>query len=157
MLLVLFLLFTVIPVVEIALLIKLGGLLGPWLTIALVLGTGMAGAALARWQGVRAATRVQSELSKGVLPAAAMVDGLLILVAGVLLITPGALTDVLGLALLIPPTRAGIRRGLTHWLSKHVQIEGSAFTNGNGVGATPGQAHDEIIEAHVVETRVVDE
>ena len=104
----LFLLFTLVPVVELALLIRLGGLLGLGPTLLLVLGTGAAGAWLARREGVRAWLAVRDELAGGQLPGEALVHALLILVAGVVLITPGVLTDVAGILLLLPPVRRGL-------------------------------------------------
>ena len=104
----LFFLFTVIPLAELWLLFRLSGVFGFWTTIFVVLATGALGATLARWQGLRALQRVQQEMQQGILPAKALGDGALILVAGVLLITPGVLTDALGLSLLVPPLRAGV-------------------------------------------------
>lgn len=154
----LFILFTVIPLVELALLFKLGSVLGPWTALALVIGTGMAGAALARWQGWRAATRVREEVSRGVLPASAMIDGVLIFVAGVLLITPGVLTDALGLALLIPPARAGMRRAAASWLKRHVRVDQRVSV---GAGAWADSPLDESLRDRprdqIIDVQVVDE
>lgn len=157
----LFLLFTVIPLVELALLLKLGSVLGPWATLGLVIGTGLAGAALARWQGWRAATRVRSELAGGKLPASAMIDGVLIFIAGVLLITPGVLTDALGLALLIPPARAGIRRGAAAWLKRRlrvdqrVRVDTRAWNDGAMDEPQVGRPRDQIIDVEVVDARTL--
>ena len=108
MLLRLFLLFTLVPVVELALLIRIGGLLGLGPTLLLVLGTGAAGAWLARREGLRAWLAVRDELAGSQLPGESLVHALLILVAGVVLITPGVLTDVAGILLLLPPVRRGL-------------------------------------------------
>ena len=107
----LFLLFTVVPLVELALLIWIGGQTVWWLPIAMVVLTGIAGAVLARWQGLRALQRIQDDLQAGRMPADAVVDGVLILVAGILLVTPGVITDIVGVALLIPPLRSLMKRG----------------------------------------------
>jgi len=152
---VLFLLFVAVPLIELALLLKIGSWLGAGQTFALVIITGIVGAALAKWQGLRTAMRVRSEIARGVLPATAMIDGLLIFVAGVLLITPGVLTDAFGLALLIPPARAGIRRAAANWFKKNVHVETSAAWDANSVSAGDGRPHDEIIDVRVVETRTV--
>lgn len=105
----LLLLFTVVPLVELALLIRIGGVIGIGSTILLVVGTGVAGAALAKWQGLRTLRRIQEDLGRGVMPAAEMLDGLMILVAAAVLVTPGVLTDAFGFALLVPPFRRWLR------------------------------------------------
>jgi len=152
----LFVLFTTVPLVELWLLFKLSEWLGFWTTIAIVLGTGIAGASLARWQGWRAIQRLQNELRQGILPTQALGDGVLILVAAVLLVTPGVITDVLGLLLLIPPVRAGVRRGLRWWLARHAQWEvREIHIAGGDAAARP--AGDEIIDARVIDTHVVGE
>jgi UPF0716 protein FxsA len=104
------LLFILVPAVELALLIQVGKVIGTPATFGLILLTGFVGAALARAQGVSTLRRLQSELAQGRPPAAAILDGVLILVAGALLLTPGVLTDAVGFALLVPPVRAGVRK-----------------------------------------------
>lgn len=104
----LLLLFTVVPVVEVALLVQLGALLGPWPTVALVVVTGAVGAWLARAEGTRVFRDWQEAMQLGRLPRDGVVSGLLVLVGGVLLVAPGVLTDALGLALLFPLTRRPI-------------------------------------------------
>ena len=106
----LLLLFTVVPLVELFLLVKLGTVVGVGPTIALVIFTGILGAWLARQQGLGVLRRLRAELAEGRLPAGALIDGLLILVAGAVLLTPGLLTDALGFVLLVPPSRAVVRR-----------------------------------------------
>jgi UPF0716 protein FxsA len=106
----LLLLFTVVPLVELFLLVKLGTVVGVGPTIALVIFTGVLGAWLARQQGLGVLRRLRAELEAGRLPAGALIDGLLILVAGAVLLTPGLLTDALGFVLLVPPSRAVVRR-----------------------------------------------
>ncbi|OVE76815.1 hypothetical protein BVX98_04690 [bacterium F11] len=101
----LLLLFIGVPLVEMFILIKMGEMMGFWPTVGLVVGTGFLGALLARVQGARAWTNVQRELARGELPASQLVDSLLILIAGIVLLTPGLLTDILGFLLLIPLTR----------------------------------------------------
>jgi UPF0716 protein FxsA len=108
----LFLLFTLIPLIELALLIKIGQVIDLGPTIALVLITGVVGAFLARLEGLRTFTRIRSELFQGRMPADSLIDAMLILAAGILLVTPGVLTDAVGLLLLLPPTRALVRRRL---------------------------------------------
>lgn len=112
MLLRLLALFTIVPFIELALLIWIGRHMGLPATLALVVGTGFLGAALARHEGLRCLRRIQEQLTAGQLPADSLLDGLLILVAGALLITPGVLTDMLGFALLLPPFRRVVKRYL---------------------------------------------
>ncbi len=101
----LLLLFTLVPIVELALLIQVGQYLGVLPTVILVVGTGAAGAALARSQGVRAFRRLRQTLASGGFPGDEIFDGVLILAGGLLLLTPGLLTDCIGFAALIPGTR----------------------------------------------------
>ncbi len=117
----LFLLFTLVPLVELYLLITIGTSLGAGPTILLVLGTGMAGAYLARLEGWRTWRKIQTESQQGVTPANELIDGVLILAAGVLLITPGVLTDAIGLGLLFPPTRSVLKRSIRRALEKRLQ------------------------------------
>ncbi|KPJ78385.1 MAG: exlusion protein FxsA [Deltaproteobacteria bacterium SG8_13] len=128
MLLKLFLAFTLIPVVEIYLLIKIGGHLGAFNTVALVVATGFAGAYLARLQGMQTMLRVRSSLQQGVMPAEEMLDAMLIFTAGIVLLTPGFITDALGLLLLIPETRLlfkrYLRKKLDTWMEEqNVRID----------------------------------
>ena len=104
--------FTIIPLIELYLLIKIGSLFGAGVTILIVLATGLIGTWLARQQGFRVWLRIQESLGRGVFPADGLVDGLLVFAAGLLLITPGVLTDALGFLLLFPPTRGFFRRWL---------------------------------------------
>ncbi|UCD15496.1 MAG: FxsA family protein [Candidatus Omnitrophota bacterium] len=98
----LILLFTTVPLLELALLIKIGQVIGASLTIAIVVITGAGGAMLARSQGLKVFNRINQDLAAGVMPQDALFDALLILCGGLLLITPGVLTDLVGLFLLIP-------------------------------------------------------
>ncbi len=104
--------FVGIPLLELAVLVQLGKAFGLWSTLAIIILAGIAGAALARWQGMRVLMRIQQELAAGRLPAVELLDGLLILIAGIMLLTPGFLTDVCGLLLLLP----GIRHVVRAWL-----------------------------------------
>jgi UPF0716 protein FxsA len=106
----LLLLFVLVPAIELVLLIQLGGLIGLLPTIAVIVITGFLGAGLARHQGLGVLRQVQSELGAGRLPAHPIFDGVLILVAGALLLTPGFLTDLAGFLFLIPASRAVIKR-----------------------------------------------
>ena len=105
----LLLLFTLVPLVELYLLIELGELIGVWSTVALVVSTGALGAYLTRLEGFRVLRRVQVEFQEGRVPTAGLLDGLLIVVAGAVLLTPGLITDALGFFLLCPPGRRVVR------------------------------------------------
>ncbi len=108
----LFFLFTLVPLVELYLLIRLGTYIGAVDTVAIVIGTGIVGGLLARNQGLAVLDRIRTELNQGRLPAESLFDGLLILIAGAMLITPGLLTDGLGLLLLIPWSRRAFKSSL---------------------------------------------
>lgn len=114
----LFLIFSVVPVIEIYLLIKVGRLVGALPTVALLLLISFAGAWLVRAQGFAIMGRIQSELASGRIPAASMLDGAVVLIGGLLLLTPGFFTDFLGLFCLIPLTRAMIKQYLGLWLQR---------------------------------------
>jgi len=118
--------FTIVPVVELYVLFKIGSLIGIVPTIALILFTGVAGAYLARTQGFDVLRRIQAELSRGNLPAGELIDGAMILAGGVLLLTPGFCTDLSGFLLLVPFTRSYLKRFATLWLQK--QIESGKIT-----------------------------
>lgn len=121
MLLKLFLLFTLIPVIELFLLIQLSSFLGPLSTIILVIATGFAGASLARLQGLQTVTRIQDNYRKGIMPGDEIIDAFLILVAGIVLITPGLLTDISGILLLIPKSRKIFKDFIKREFEKRVQ------------------------------------
>ena len=114
MLLKLFLAFTLIPFAELYLLIKIGYYLGAFNTILVVIVTGIVGAYLAKLQGIKTMMRVRESLNRGELPAEEMLDALLIFVAGMVLITPGFITDLAGIVILVPKTRFWFK----HWLRK---------------------------------------
>ncbi len=102
-------LFIGLPIIELALLFELHGAVGFLPTVMLVLLTGVAGAALVRRQGIATLFEIQKEMASGGLPAPQMMDGVMILMAGAFLVTPGLITDTVGFALLIPFVRERIR------------------------------------------------
>lgn len=120
----LLLLFTVVPLVELFLLVKLGTVIGVGPTVLIVLLTGFLGAVLARWQGLGVVRRLSKDLADGKLPADALIDGLLILIAGAVLLTPGLLTDVFGFFLLLPVGRRMVRRAVATRLTKRTAYSG---------------------------------
>ena len=119
----LLLLFTTIPLVEIWLLLEISERLGVLDTIALVVITGITGAWLARSQGLQILRYIQSELHQGKMPSDSLIEGLLLLIAGIVLITPGLLTDCAGIILLIPPTRKLLLKYVKKRFQQQFQIQ----------------------------------
>lgn len=103
-------LFLILPAIELALLMQVDKWIGFWPTIGVIIGTGLVGSVLARREGLSVWRRLNQRLAEGGLPGKEVLDGVIILVAGALLITPGVLTDVLGFLGLLPPTRAVLRK-----------------------------------------------
>jgi UPF0716 protein FxsA len=147
--------FLIFVVAEMAALILLGRALGVLPTILLVLGGGIAGAWIARWQGLRTAMQAQERMVQGAMPTKEMTDGLLIAVAAVLLIIPGVITDVLGLALLFPPTRALLRRAVIGQFNRRSLL--GRFTHEHEHQRGKVRGGDRIIDARVIDARVVEE
>ncbi|WP_428773278.1 FxsA family protein [Vibrio sp.] len=109
---ILLLLFIFVPIIEIGLFIQVGGFLGLWPTLALVIITALVGASLVRSQGIQTLLTVQSRLQQGEIPAQQILEGVMLAVAGVLLLTPGFMTDALGMVVLLPGPRAALARQL---------------------------------------------
>ena len=105
----LLMLFILVPATELALLIEVGRQIGTINTLLLIVATGVLGASLAGRQGVGVVRKIQVEMASGHLPGGAIFDGLLILIAGIVLMTPGILTDIAGFLCLIPATRRAIK------------------------------------------------
>jgi UPF0716 protein FxsA len=101
--------FIVIPIIEFGILIEIGRQMGTLETLILIFGTGILGAYLARMEGSRILYRIQRDMAAGIMPTEQLFDGILVLIAGVVLITPGLLTDIAGLILLFPVTRYPIK------------------------------------------------
>jgi UPF0716 protein FxsA len=151
---VLLILFIAVPILELWLLFQLSDTFGFFTTLAIIFGTGILGAWLAKWQGLQAIIRLQNEIRQGLLPAQAIGDGALILVAGILLITPGVISDLLGLALLIPPFRRLVMLGISRWFAHHVRVRASGVWQ----VVDPDFASDDTVRdpSTVVEARVID-
>lgn len=113
---ILIVLFIVVPAIELWGLISIGKVIGGWSTVALVILTGIVGAWLAKQQGLQVFRLVQLQLSRGQMPTETLMDGVLVLIGGIMLLAPGFFSDVLGLILLIPYTRMIIRHLLKLWL-----------------------------------------
>jgi UPF0716 protein FxsA len=153
-----FLLFVVLLVVEIAILVGIGQATAWWVPFAIIIVTGVGGTMLARWQGTKVLERIREEIRAGRVPGDALIDGFLVLVAGILFLLPGVLTDLVGIGLLVPPVRTVVKRIMQDWIKKSVQVRMSR-TSGGSWPTTRSAAesrHDQIIDAKVLETRVED-
>lgn len=133
-LLLLFALFVILPLAELALLLQIGQAIDWPATIGLVLVTGLAGSALARWQGTKALREIQTQLAAGQLPGRALFDGALILLAGAVLITPGVITDAFGFLLLLPPFRGLLARLLAGWAASRINVNIGGLGGLGGMG-----------------------
>ena len=156
----LFLLFVLVPLADLTLLVWAGGQIGFWPTVSIVVLTAALGSWLARREGSAAWRRVQQRMASGGVPGPELLDGLIILISGVLLLTPGFLTDLTGLLGLLPPTRALLRRTLAAKLGDavrngHIRVASGGFgTTGvsmGGFGGTRGAAAPPVEDAEVVE------
>jgi UPF0716 protein FxsA len=117
---VLFLLFIVVPFAELYVILQVGHAIGIGPTIVLLIGMSILGAALVKREGLGVMRRAQARIEQGAAPGRELVDGVIILFAGALLLTPGFLSDVVGVLLLLPPVRAGLRASVIRWLRKRV-------------------------------------
>ncbi|PLX87849.1 MAG: membrane protein FxsA [Desulfuromonas sp.] len=113
--------FTLVPVFELFLLIEVGRVLGTAQTVLLIIATGIAGAWLARTQGIDTLKKIQAQTAQGQMPAGSMIDGMIIFVGGLLLLTPGFCTDLLGFSCLVPLTRSLWRQAIVVWLEKQLR------------------------------------
>ena len=134
----LFLVFTLVPLAELAILVYLGGRVGVWWTIGSVLAVGLAGALLARAQGIAAVRQVVEALEAGRVPGDELLGAAVVLVGAVLLVTPGFLTDVAALVALLPPTRALVVRALKRRLAgKYAEMRAAERPRAAGPRAAP--------------------
>ena len=117
----LFLLFTVVPAIELFLIIKVGQSIGAANTIWLIVGTGILGAYYARQQGFRVVSNIQWKMDQGQVPGDDLVNGAMLLVGGALLITPGFITDFFGFSMIFPPTREAIKVAVKRGLEKKIR------------------------------------
>ncbi len=116
----LFLIFAVIPMVELALLIKVGTVIGALNTIIIVILTAVIGAYMVRLEGLDVWFRIQKNLMEGVFPGEELIDGVMILIAGAVLLTPGFVTDILGFLMVFPLTRGVIKKFLKRYLEGRI-------------------------------------
>ncbi len=147
----LFLLFTVVPLVELYLLVAVGRVLGPLMTIGLVLVTGAVGAWFARLEGARVIRRWQEAMARQQIPKDGVIDGFLIFIGGLMLITPGILTDIAGLSMVMPPTRRVIAAFVRSWFERQIAA-GRVQVYAPGYNGGPGRPQEVIeVDGEVVE------
>jgi UPF0716 protein FxsA len=147
----LFLLFTILPLVDLWLLLRIGRAIGFWPALGLVVFTGVAGAWLARAEGFRVLRSWQSSLAAGRMPEEGVLSGVLVLVGAALLVSPGVVTDVLGLALLVPPVRRRVAESLRRRFMRQVEQGRVRVVTYGGPGpfdgpAGPRRAADDVID-----------
>ena len=160
MALVLLLAFIGVPIIEIAVLIQVGGWLGLWPTLGLVILSAVIGSIELRAQGLATVARLREQLDQGEVPAQTLFDGVCLLFAGALLLTPGFVTDAVGLALFLPPVRRFLRvtvgRHVAQRAESHVFVQrggmGGGMDGGAPGGPKPGQKSDgDVIDADYTE------
>ena len=154
----LLLLFILVPLVDLMLLLKVGARIGFVPTLGIVIVTAILGASLTRSQGVRTLRKLQEAQAEGRMPHAELLEGVMILIAGIVLLTPGFLTDLVGFLLLIPPVRTALRGQLGKALKGRVQVVG--MSPGGQVGAYPQpqeEMRERVIEAKVIEVNAESE
>lgn len=130
------------------LLVLLGQVTKWWVPIVFIIGTGFLGAWLSRSQGMSVYRRIQNELNAGRMPTDAMIDGVMIFVAGLLLVSPGVLTDVLGISAMLPPVRAFYRRQLVAWFHRTFKV--TSMVAGQSV------SRSNVVDSYVVENDRLD-
>ena len=118
----LFVIFIGVPFAEIYVLLQVGHAIGVLDTLGLLILVSIVGAWLCKQAGLSVLRRMQAAIHAGRVPAAELVDGFLVLLAGALMITPGFLTDIVAIFLLLPPVRAGVRRSLRRYFAHRIEI-----------------------------------
>ncbi len=127
----LLLLFTIIPFIELIVLIEVGKRIGTLTTLGIIILTGILGASLARAQGVLIISKIRDELSMGKIPTDSLIDGLLILIGAAFLLTPGFITDISGFLLLFPASRAVLREPLRHYFRNKISTSSQFYSSTN--------------------------
>ncbi len=130
--------FIGVPIVEIAVFIEVGGWIGLWPTVAVIVATAMAGTAMLRHQGLSVLARARQSLERQELPVAEIVDGICLLLAGALLLTPGFVTDALGFVLMVPGLRQALIAPMLRRLAARGGMRGG-FRAGGGGGVIDGE------------------
>lgn len=148
--------FILVPLVELYLLFRLADATGPLLALSIVVLTGIIGSILAKNEGIRALSRFQTAASEGRMPSKEIQDGLMIIFAAALLLTPGILTDTLGFTLLLPMGREFMRRHVLSRMLKGVKVNVTSSTNADAwQDGAPFDPHDRKWQGKTVEGRVV--
>jgi UPF0716 protein FxsA len=144
-----FALFVTVALIELALFVLVGSRIGVGPTLMIIVLTGMLGAALTKSQGTRALRNFRQASAEGRLPHAEIVEGLMILIAGALLLSPGFFTDLIGFAILVPPIRAGLRKTLVAFLMQRIILPGAmaaaatkSHAGSRGLADGPGDVID---------------
>ena len=145
------LLLVVGPIAELWVILQAAELIGGWQTLALLLVEGFLGGWLIKHQGRAVIARIDEKLRSHDLPTKELADGLLILIAGVLMLTPGFLTDIVGFALLFPPTRALARAALLRRFTAKMG-QGFTFVSGPMFGGAGGRRGDPVVDTTASET-----
>jgi UPF0716 protein FxsA len=162
--LVLLLAFIAVPIVEIAVFIQVGGWIGLWPTLGLVVLTAIVGSIELRAQGLATVNKLRAQVDRGELPTQTLFDGVCLLFAGALLLTPGFVTDILGMLMFVPPFRRVLFQAVGPYVRKHA--EARVYTSGGGPGGPRGpggpgdprgRRDDGVIDADYVEVDDTDE
>lgn len=141
---VLFLVFIAVPLIELALIIKVGQVMGFWVTLGLMVGMAILGSMMLRQQGLGVMRKAAEALSEGRPPVAAVIDSVFLFVAGLLMLTPGFLSDALGISLLIPPFRRWLGNAVIRHIATHGEVRVETYEHARyRPGATPSGRPDE--------------
>ena len=144
-------LFIGIPIIEIALFIQVGSLIGLLPTLGVVILTALIGTALLRQQGLAVLSQARSDMDSGRVPVDGVVDGAFLLIAGAFLLTPGFFTDAVGFALLMPMARAALRHRARNWFEQHVVVTRYSEMHAGRSGPGPRRQDETVIEGEAVE------
>ncbi|WDT85995.1 FxsA family protein [Alteromonas sp. 009811495] len=136
---VLFILFAVLPIIEIALLVNVGSMIGGWNTIGLVILTAFIGAYFVKREGISTLQTAQAKMQRNEVPGRELVEGLMLVVAGVLLVTPGFITDIFGFMFALPGSRHLLAAQVTKHLKMHVVAGSAGVAGAFGQGFNPNQ------------------
>ncbi len=122
----LLILFVIVPVTELYILIEVGKKIGSLTTIGIIILTGIIGAYLVKSQGFMILRKIQNDLNEGIMPGDSLIQGAIILAGGILLLTPGFVTDIIGFIFLIPASRRVVKKYLLKWLKGKIK-EGNFY------------------------------
>ena len=140
--------FIIIPIIEIYLFMKIGGMIGFPYTLAMIVLTAVIGASMLKWQGLSTLQRAQANLQDNKIPATELVEGIILLLCGALLLTPGFFTDTFGFLMLVPMIRRAIAKALIE--KGKIQMFNSsgfsAFSTNHGFGQSPNNKSEDIID-----------